>query len=119
MPWARAMGAEGINEACELSVLANNYMDKKLGQIEGLVRSNPRVETWRMEMTRWGLGPLKEATGVGTVDVANRVADHGIDPYSMSQEPWMVPKPFTPETGEMYSKEDLDRGDRRDRRGGA
>jgi hypothetical protein len=27
------------------------------------------------------LGPLKEATGVGTVDVASRIADYGIDPY--------------------------------------
>jgi glycine dehydrogenase subunit 2 len=106
--WARAMGAEGINEASELSVLANNYMDKKLAQIGGLARSNPQVRKWRMEMTRWGLGPLKEATGVGTLDVANRMADYGIDPYWMSHEPWLVPEPFTPEAGEMYSKEDLD-----------
>jgi glycine dehydrogenase subunit 2 len=26
----------------------------------------------------------------------------------MSHEPWVVPEPFTPEAGEMYSKEDLD-----------
>ncbi len=106
--WARAMGAEGINEASDLSVLANNYMDRKLGRIRGLARSNPEVKKWRMEMTRWGLGPLKEETGVGTVDVANRMADYGIDPYWMSHEPWVVPEPFTPEAGEMYSKEDLD-----------
>ncbi len=106
--WARAMGAEGINEASDLSVLANNYMDTKLGRIKGLARSNPHVKKWRMEMTRWGLGPLKEATGVGTVDVANRMADYGVDPYWMSHEPWFVPEPFTPEAGEMYSKEDID-----------
>jgi glycine dehydrogenase subunit 2 len=107
--WARAMGAEGINEASDLSVLANNYMDKKLGEIRGLTRSNPEIKTWRMEMTRWGLGKLKEETGVGTADVANRMADYGIDPYWMSHEPWVVPEPFTPEAGEMYGKEDLDR----------
>jgi len=106
--WARAMGAEGINEASDLSVLANNYMDEKLGRIRGLTRSNARAKSWRMEMTRWGLGKLKEETGVGTVDVANRMADYGIDPYWMSHEPWVVPEPFTPEAGEMYSKEDLD-----------
>jgi glycine dehydrogenase subunit 2 len=106
--WARAMGAEGINEASDLSVLANNYMDEKLGRIRGLTRSNPGAKSWRMEMTRWGLGKLKEETGVGTVDVANRMADYGIDPYWMSHEPWVVPEPFTPEAGEMYSKEDLD-----------
>jgi glycine dehydrogenase subunit 2 len=103
------MGAEGINEASDLSVLANNYMDAKLGRIKGLARSNPGVDAWRMEMTRWGLGPLKEATGVGTADIANRMADYGIDPFWMSHEPWVVPEPFTPEAGEMYSKDDLDR----------
>ena len=106
--WARAMGADGINEASDLSVLANNYMDVKLGRIRGLTRSNPQNRKWRMEMTRWGLGKLKEETGVGTVDVANRMADYGIDPYWMSHEPRVVPEPFTPEAGEMYSKEDID-----------
>ena len=106
--WSRSMGADGINEACELSVLANNYMDKTLGKIRGLERSNPHICAHRMEMTRWGLGPMKNETGVGTVDVANRMADFGIDPYWMSHEPWVVPEPFTPEAGEMYSKEDID-----------
>src|SRR5256885_13291676 len=59
-------------------------------------------------MRRGGLGPPKEATGVATADVANRMADYGVDPYWMSHEPWVVPEPFTPEAGEMYSKEDLD-----------
>jgi len=106
--WARAMGADGINEACELSVLANNYMDALLGKIRGLEKSNPHINKHRMEMTRWGFGPLKQDTGVGTADVANRMADYGIDPYWMSHEPWIVPEPFTPEAGEMYSKEDID-----------
>jgi glycine dehydrogenase subunit 2 len=56
----------------------------------------------------WGLGPLKEETGIGTVEFANRMADYGIDPWWMSHEPWVVPEPFTPEAGEMYSKEDID-----------
>ncbi|MFO1090816.1 MAG: aminomethyl-transferring glycine dehydrogenase subunit GcvPB [Hyphomicrobiales bacterium] len=106
--WARAMGAEGISEGADLSVLANNYMDKKLAEIPGLYRSNPDNRKWRMEMTRWGLGPIKEETGIGTVEFANRMADYGIDPWWMSHEPWVVPEPFTPEAGEMYSKEDID-----------
>ena len=106
--WARAMGAEGIHEASDLSVLANNYMDAKLSSIPGLAKSNPEVKGFRMEMTRWGLGPLKQATGIGTVEIANRMADFGIDPYWMSHEPWVVAEPFTPEAGEMYSRQDLD-----------
>jgi glycine dehydrogenase subunit 2 len=106
--WLLAMGRDGIGEASDLSVLANNYMDVKLARIKGLTRSNPSIRKYRMEMTRWGLGKLKEDTGCGTVEVANRMADYGVDPYWMSHEPWVVPEPFTPEAGEMYSKEDLD-----------
>ena len=35
-------------------------------------------------------------------------ADFGIDPYWMSHEPWIVAEPFTPEAGELWSKEDID-----------
>jgi len=59
-------------------------------------------------MTRWSLEQLKTDTGCGTVEVSNRMADYGVDPWWMSHEPWVVAEPFTPEAGEMYSKEDLD-----------
>ena len=106
--WARAMGADGIQLASDISVVANNYMDKKLAEIPGLEISNPSIDAYRMEMTRWSLGPLTEETGVSTVDFANRMADYGIDPYWMSHEPWIVAEPFTPEAGELWSKEDID-----------
>lgn len=106
--WSRAMGADGIQLASDISVVANNYMDKKLGEIPGLKISNPSIDAHRMEMTRWSLGPLTEETGVTTVDFANRMADYGIDPYWMSHEPWIVAEPFTPEAGELWSKEDID-----------
>ena len=108
MPGRSAWAATASPRPRDLSVLANNYMDAKLAKIPGLTRSHPGNKRWRMEMTRWGLGPLKEETGVGTVDVANRMADYGVDPWWMSHEPWVVPEPFTPEAGEMYGKEDLD-----------
>ncbi|NND17896.1 MAG: aminomethyl-transferring glycine dehydrogenase subunit GcvPB [Silicimonas sp.] len=106
--WARAMGADGIRLASDISVVANNYMDKKLAEIPGLEISNPSIDAWRMEMTRWSLGPLTQETGVSTVDFANRMADYGIDPYWMSHEPWIVAEPFTPEAGELWSKQDID-----------
>ena len=106
--WARAMGAEGIDLASDISVVANNYMDAKLAKIRGLEKSHPHLTKWRMEMTRWGLGPMHEDTGIGTVAAANRMADFGIDPWWMSHEPWVVPEPFTPEAGELWSKDDID-----------
>ncbi|MCY0151875.1 aminomethyl-transferring glycine dehydrogenase subunit GcvPB [Hoeflea alexandrii] len=106
--WARAMGAEGIAMASDISVVANNYMDKKLGEIAGIEISNPHIRKRRMEMTRWSLGPLAQETGIGTADFANRMADYGIDPWWMSHEPWIVAEPFTPEAGELWSKQDID-----------
>ena len=106
--WIRGMGAHGIELGADISVVANNYMDKRLSEIPGLAISNPGVSKRRMEMTRWSLGPIAEETGVGTVDFANRMADYGIDPWWMSHEPWVVAEPFTPEAGELWSKEDID-----------
>lgn len=106
--WSRCMGGEGICEASDLSVLANNYMEKRLLAIPGVSKSQPHLTEWRMEMTRYSLEKLKEDTGVTVFDVANRMVDFGIDAYWLAHEPWIVPEPFTPEAGEMYSKEDLD-----------
>ena len=106
--WTRAMGAEGIAEASDLSVLANNYMEKALLAIPGVVRSHPAQKAHRLEMTRYSLGPLFEETGITAVDVQNRMVDYGVDAFWLSHEPWIVPQPFTPEAGEMWSKEDID-----------
>jgi glycine dehydrogenase subunit 2 len=106
--WSRAMGTEGFNEASDLSVLANNYMEKRLLEIPGITRSHPRRTGWRMEMTRYSFEKLKEDTGVTVFDVANRMVDFGIDAFWLAHEPWTVPEPFTPEPGEMYSLKDLD-----------
>jgi glycine dehydrogenase subunit 2 len=107
--WTSTMGAEGINEASDLSVLANNYMDARLSQLRGLRRSHPDISTPRMEMTRWSMEPLRVETGVSVLDVQRRVTDFGIDAFWLSHEPWLVPEPFTPEAGEMWSKEEIDR----------
>ena len=106
--WARAMGPQGIAEASDLSVLANNYMEKGLLAIPGVTRSHPEQTQHRLEMTRYSLGTLFEATGITAVDVQNRMVDYGIDAFWLSHEPWVVPQPFTPEAGEMWSKEDID-----------
>ena len=53
--WVRAMGAEGIREAADLSVLANNYMERALLEIRGVTRSYPHLTDPRLEMTRYSL----------------------------------------------------------------
>lgn len=106
--WARAMGAEGLAEASDISVILNNYMEKRLLDIRGVSRSHPDAPGWRLEMTRYSLGTLFDETGASAVDVQNRMVDFGIDAFWLSHEPWIVPQPFTPEAGEMWSKEDID-----------
>jgi glycine dehydrogenase subunit 2 len=106
--WTRAMGAAGIAEASDMSVLLNNYMERELLKIRGVTRSHPQLKGWRIEMTRYSLGQLFEDTGVSVADVQNRMVDFGVDAFWMSHEPWIVPQPFTPEAGEMWSKEDID-----------
>lgn len=107
--WVRAMGAEGLSQASDISVLANNYMERGLLAIRGVTRSHPNANEPRLEMTRYSLETLKEETGVDIHDVQNRMTDFGIDPMWSSHEPWLIPEPFTPEAGEMYGKEALDR----------
>jgi glycine dehydrogenase subunit 2 len=106
--WSRAMGADGIREAADLSMLANNYMEKRLLAIPGVTKAYPLLTEHRMEMTRYSLGELTEETGVTTLDVQNRMVDFGVDAFWLSHEPWIVPEPFTPEAGEMWSLEDID-----------
>ena len=102
------MGAVGIREAADLSMLANNYMEKRLLDIPGVTKAYPHLSDHRMEMTRYGLGELTEETGVTAVDIQNRMVDFGVDAFWLSHEPWFVPEPFTPEAGEMWSLEDID-----------
>ena len=106
--WARAMGATGIEEAAEISVLANNYMESRLLKIRGVTKSHPDINGPRMEMTRYSIEKVTEATGITVDDLSNRMVDFGIDAPWLAHHPWLVPQPFTPEAGENYSKEDID-----------
>jgi glycine dehydrogenase subunit 2 len=106
--WARAMGAEGIRDAADLSVLANNYMERRLLAIRGVTKSHPHLTAPRLEMTRYSLAQVTEDTGVTVFDVQNRMVDFGVDAFWLSHEPWIVAEPFTPEAGELWSREDID-----------
>lgn len=106
--WVLAMGSDGIREAADISVLANNYMETRLLAIPGVTKAFPGMTRHRMEMTRYSLQEFTEETGLTVADVVNRMADYGIDAMWLSHEPWLIPEPFTPEAGEGWSIEDID-----------
>ncbi len=106
--WARAMGADGIRAAADLSVVANNYMERRLLEVRGVMKALPTLTAPRLEMTRYSIETVTRDTGITVFDVQNRMVDFGVDAFWLSHEPWLVPEPFTPEPGELWSKEDID-----------
>lgn len=106
--WVMAIGADGLKEVSELSILNNNYlMMRLLNEVKGI--SVPwGKEKYRMEQVRYSFEKLKEETGVGSDDIDRRVIDYGLQGFFQSHHPWLIPEPFTPEPNETYSKMEID-----------
>jgi len=104
--WSMAMGARGLREAAEVSMINNQYLEKKLLEVRGVTK--PYSTEGRVDQIRWSLERMKEETGVGVSDLNRRVIDYGIQSFFTSHHPWIVPEPFTPEPCETYSKADID-----------
>jgi len=103
--WAAAMGAEGLREAAEVSMINNQYLSKRMEEVRGVTKP---YGGRRLDQVRWSLEKLKKDTGCGVGDVNRRVIDYGVQSYFTSHHPWIVPEPFTPEPCETYSKADID-----------
>ncbi len=105
--WTMSLGARGLREVAEVSILNNNYLEAQLREIRGI--SYPYVGGHRrLDQIRYSFERLKEDTGFGTEDMKARFCDFGLQTWFTSHHPWIVPEPFTPEPCETYSKEDLD-----------
>jgi glycine dehydrogenase subunit 2 len=103
--WAMSMGARGLREVAEISMINNQYLIEKVKKIEGV--SMPFGGN-RIDQVRWSLEKLKIDTGVGVHEVNNRMVDYGVQSMFTSHHPWLIPEPFTPEPCETYSKKDID-----------
>jgi glycine dehydrogenase subunit 2 len=105
--WTMSLGARGLREVAEVSVINNNYLEAQLREIRGV--GYPYAPGHRrLDQIRYSFGQLKEDTGFGTVDMRTRFCDYGVQTWFMSHHPWIVPEPFTPEPCETYSKDDID-----------
>jgi glycine dehydrogenase subunit 2 len=104
--WCMAMGARGLREAAEVSMINNQYLEKKLMEVRGVTK--PYSTEKRVDQIRYSLERMRDETGVGVGDFNRRVIDYGIQSFFTSHHPWIVPEPFTPEPCETYSKADID-----------
>lgn len=105
--YIRSLGPDGMKAIGELSILNNNYMIKKLMEIDGLDMPYGK-EKFRMEQARLSWQKLTDETGVTTDDICRRIVDYGFQDYFASHHPRIIPEPFTPEPVESYSKDDID-----------
>jgi glycine dehydrogenase subunit 2 len=105
--WIMQHGADGLREVAEISVLNNNYMEKKIREIPGVVVKYAEGKR-RLEQVRYSWEKMMEDTGVGTESVEKRMVDYGLQHYFQSHHPQIVPEPFTLEPCESYSKDDID-----------
>ncbi len=104
--WIMSLGARGLYEVAKIAVLNNNYLFKKLMDIECV--DAPYIKgKQRVEQARYSLEKLTEETGITTGDVQRRMMDFGMH-YWTSHHPYYVPEPATFEPTETPSKEDLD-----------
>lgn len=104
--WIMSLGAKGLREVAEISVLNNNYLIKKVLEIRGVelpyTKEHPRIE-----QARYSWDALTRETGVRSEEIGVRMADFGTH-YWTSHHPHVVPEPMTLEPTESYSKADLD-----------
>lgn len=106
--WTMMLGADGLRECADVSVINNNYLEKKLLTIKGLSEAFAGNGYRRQEQVRYTWEELTEETGVTTDDINSRIVDYGIPHYWTSHHPWEIPEPMTLEPCETYSKDDLD-----------
>ncbi|MEA5003281.1 MAG: aminomethyl-transferring glycine dehydrogenase subunit GcvPB [Christensenella sp.] len=106
--WTRMMGEAGLRECADVSVINNNYLQKKMESIPGVTSAFQGNGIVRQEQIRYSFENLHDETGVGTEDIARRAVDFGIPWYWTSHHPWVIPEPMTLEPCETYSKADMD-----------
>ena len=104
--WIMALGAEGLWETAKVAVLNNNYLFKKLMEIDCV--DAPYIPgKQRVEQVRYTIEKLFKETGISSGDIQRRMMDFGLH-YWTSHHPYHIAEPMTLEPTETPSKGDLD-----------
>lgn len=102
--YIRMMGAEGLKQATEISILNANYLKDRLKDHYPVLytgRSGRSAHEFIVD-----LRSFKQSAGIEAVDVAKRLMDYGFHAPTMS---FPVPGTLMIEPTESESKEELDR----------
>jgi len=106
--WIRALGPEWIPEVAATAVMNNNYVQQRMEALRGFAVSFPDNTERRLDVVRYSLEELKEATGFGSEELNNRVPDFGIPAHWTSHHPFTSVEPLTLEPTESFSRAELD-----------
>lgn len=102
-----SLGAEGLEEVAEVSVLNANYVMKKLEKIRGFelpfARGRPRKHECVISAKK-----LYKETGIRALNVSKRILDYGMHAPTI-YFPLIVDEALMIEPTESFEKEELDR----------
>ncbi len=102
-----SLGAEGLEEASEVSVLNANYLLKQLSSVRGFELPFARGRPRKHECV-FSLKKLYRETGVRALNVAKRMLDYGVHAPT-TYFPQIVEEALMIEPTESFEKEELDR----------
>lgn len=102
-----SLGAEGLEEVAEQSVLNANYLAKKIGEIPGLKLPFSPEQPRKHECV-FSAKELYKETGVRAMNVAKRLLDEGLHAPTI-YFPLIVNEALMIEPTESFEKEELDR----------
>ena len=106
--WTMMMGAKGLRECADISVINNNYMQQIMEKIPGVTSAYQNNGITRQEQIRYSFEQLKEKADIGSDDMNRRMLDYGIPWFWSSHHPWVIPEPMTLEPCETFTKEDIE-----------
>ena len=101
------LGAEGLEEVAEVSVLNANYLLQQLKEIRGFDIPYAKNRPRKHECV-FSLDKLYKETGVSALDVSKRILDYGMH-SPITYFPLIVKEALMIEPTESYEKEELDR----------
>lgn len=102
-----SLGAEGLKEAAEASVLNANYLVKKIEKI-GAYELPYDTKKPRKHECVFSTNPLRKEKGIRAIDISKRLLDYGIHAPT-TYFPSIVEEALMIEPTESFEKEELDR----------